>query len=248
MPGLHKWLIAVALALVVAGVGGIVVHHDPASGQAVPGPGRGSGTTVAATTTTTAPAGASSIPVPTVAAGPAAGSAALAAGMITPTDMGGYYRIDSGAAATIVDSAPCLAGLSPSASQAGRAQTALLGPDLHSLPTIVEVAASYSGQAPASIYREVVAAVDACPSFTVTFGGTPLAVPLKPATIPPVGLADTVWSGTAPYAGSNLEFRLGVVLAGHTVVAMMWIDSVPPSAAIMGDFTSTLSAALGKLA
>lgn len=168
--------------------------------------------------------------------------------MITPTDMGGYYRIDPASAAAILDSAPCLAGLAGSPSQAGRADTALLGPDLHSLPTIVEVAASYPGQEPAAVYRQVVTAVAACPSFHLTFGGTPLAVPLQAISIPPVGLADDTWAGTAAYAGGNLRLEVGVVLVGHTLVALMWIDSVPPSAAIMGDFTSTLSAVLGKLA
>lgn len=249
MPGLHKWLTAAALALLASGVGGVIAHRSPGAGGMTDGP-------VPPTTaarpggapTTAAAAQASAVPAPPVPAGPAASSAALAAGLITPTDMGGYYRVDGPTAADILDSAPCLAGLSPSSSQVGRAQTALLGPDLHSVPTVVEVVGSYAGQTPASVYREVVAAVESCPSFNLTFGGTPLAVPLKPGHIAPVGLADTTWVGTAPYSGSSLELQLGVVLDGHSVVAMMWIDRVPPSDAIMGDFTSTLSAALGKLA
>jgi hypothetical protein len=168
--------------------------------------------------------------------------------MITPTDMGGYYRVDPPVAASIVASAPCLAGLEPSASQVGRAGTGLLGPDLHSVPTIVELAASYRGQKPATIYRDVVTAVDACPSFGVTFGGSRLAVPLEAVQIPPVGMADSAWSGTVAYSGVTLRLQLGVVLDGHTILALMWIDTQPPSAAVMGNFTSTLSLALGKLA
>lgn len=250
MTGPHRWLLALSVALLIAGAGGIVAH-----GRLGPPPAtRASASVAPSSATTVAPApvapttSTTLVAAPTVPPGPAAGSAALAAGMIDPTDMGGYYRIDASAAASVLHSAPCLAGLTSSTSDVGRADTALLGPDYHSVPTIVEAVSSYSGQVPAAVYRAVVAAVDACPSFSVTFGGIPLAVPLRSMSIPPVGLASSAWSGTVPYSGSTIEFELGVVLDGHSVVALMWFDSVPPAAAIMGDFTSTLSAALGKLA
>ena len=248
MPGLHKWLLALSAALLISGAGGVLTHsrssqRDPVS---APVPVR---STASSSSLPPAPASPTTlVPAPAVPPGEPADSATLAAGMITPTDMGGYYRIDSSAAATILHSAPCLAGLTSSSADTGRADTALLGPDYHSVPTIVEVVASYSGQQPAAVYRAVVAAVDACPSFAVNFGGTALGVPLRRITIPAVGLASTAWAGTVPFAGSNLELQVGVVLDGHSVVALMWIDSVPPSAAVMGDFTSTLSVALGKLA
>lgn len=247
MTGLPRWLTAFCVALLAAGAGGVVTHREPGRGAAATQPpaSRPAPTSPASTrpAPTTAP-----VPAPTVPPGPAAGSATLAAGMITPTDMGGYYRVDPATAVAITGSAPCLAGLEPSASQAGRAETALLGPDEHSVPTIVELAASYPGQEPATIYREVATAVNACPAFGLTFGGTRIEVPLKPLEIPPVGLADSAWSGIVGYAGTNLQVQLGVVLDGHIVLSLMWIDSDPPSAAIMGNFSSTLSAAIGKLA
>lgn len=256
MPGPLRWLTAVALALLLAGAGGVIAHdrnHTPPGPSALGRAPTRTRSTIPAPTTispaTTSPQTTSPpVVVPTIPAGSAESSADLAAGMVTPTDMGGYYRIDPSAASSILDSAPCLASLQPSASQGGRAETALLGPDLHSVPTIVEVAASYLGQEPASVYRAVVSAVRACPSFRLTFGGTTLSVPLRPTTVPPVGLADMTWSGPVAYAGTTLAVQLGVVVQGHTVVAMMWVDTDPPSAAIMGDFTSTLSLVIGKLA
>lgn len=250
MPGLHKGLTALSLALLAAGAAGVATHRDPPTGPGIGAAARAP-VTAPATTVPAAPGDAPSttlVPVPTVPAGPVADSAQLAAGMLDPTDMGGYYHVDGSVASATVASAPCLAGLGPSSRQAGRAQTALLGPDLHSLPAFVEVVASYPGQAAASVYQEVVAAVSACPRFAITFGGTPLAVPLTSESIPPVGLASSAWSGTAPYGGSTLRFHVGVVLDGHSVLALVWIQNVPPDAAIMGNFTSTLSAALGKLA
>lgn len=241
MPGLHKWLLASSVALLLSGAGGVAAHGGSTSTRGVP-----ARTPARPASPTTATAGAATtVPAPT---GPPADSAALASGTITPTDMGGYYHLDESAAASIGHSAPCLAGLTSSSAASGRADTALLGPDYHSLPTIVEVVRSYPGQQPGAVYRDVVATVDACPSFALTFGATPLQVPLRPMSIPPVGLASSAWAGTAPYSGSNLEVQLGVVLDGHSVVALMWIDGVPPSPAVMGDFTSTLSVAVGKLA
>ena len=248
MPGLHKWLTATSLALLVAGAVGAATHRSP--GPAAPA--GASQTSVPARTAappSTAPGPTTTLPdVPSIPAGPVPGSAQLAANLLDPTDMGGYYHVYPSVAASMLASAPCLAGLGPSASQSGRAQEALLGPDLHSLPTFVEVVASYPGQTAASVYQEVVTALHACPRFAITFGGTPLAVPLVAKSIPPVGLASRAWAGTVAYDGSNLKIQVGAVLDGHTVVALIWIDRVPPEAAIMGGFTSTLSAALGKLA
>src|SRR5579875_2503168 len=117
MPGLHRWLASFCVALLAAGAVGVATHRDrdtaagrrPASpaGTAIPG----------------------SVPVPTTTLGPVARSASLSAAMLTSTDVGGRYRTDPAAAAALVASAPCLAGLEPSPFQAGRADTALLGPD-----------------------------------------------------------------------------------------------------------------------
>ncbi len=235
MWGLDRWLRAACVALLAAGAAGAVTHRSPA------------GHTDAAGRSASSPA-AGSAPATSLPSGPVPGSAALASGMITPAEMGGHYRADAGQAAAVLDSAPCLAGLQPSARQAGRAATALLGPDPHAVPTIVELAASYPGSEAGAVYQDVVAAVGACPAFDFAFGGSPVSVPLTPGTIPPVGVADQVWSGDFTYSGSPLRLQVAVVLDGQTVLALLWVDSVPPAAAVPGGFTSTLSAALGKLA
>ena len=235
MWGLDRWLGVACAALLAAGAVGMVTtsRHGPSA---------------PAVSTATLRRPAAGGPATSIPSGPVPGSTGLASAMINPTDMGGYYRIDPSQAAAILNSAPCLAGLQPSAGQAGRADTALLGPDLHSVPTIVEVAASYPRGAAEAVYRDVVAAIGACPRFAFSFGGSTVSVPLLAGTIPPVGVADQVWAGSFPYGGVTLRLQVGVVLDGQTVLALMWIDSIPPAAAIMGDFPSTLSAALGKLA
>ncbi len=235
MWGLHRWLGSACAVLLAAGAVGVATRSR-------------SGLSATADPTVTlrhAPAGGPATSVPTASV---PDSSVLSAAMINPKDMGGYYRVDPSQATAISNSAPCLAGLQPSNRQAGRADTALLGPDLHSVPTIVEIAASYTAGTAEAVYRDVVAAVGACPSFGFSFGGSGVSATLVAGTIPPVGVADQVWSGTFTYAGASLSLQLGVVLDGQTVVTLMWLDSVPPAAAIMGGFTSTLSAALGKLA
>lgn len=195
----------------------------------VPGP---------ATTTATAPAGGP----------PGPGTGDLENGLVTPTDMGGYYRVDAASATTVLDSAPCLAVFQASPAQSGRAVTALIGPDAHSVPMFVEVVQSYPGAVAADVYRNVVTAVSGCPELGFDFGGTPVRAPITPLAIPPVGDSDHVWSGNFSYSGQTFSAQLGVVLTGRTVLGLLWVDTVPPSAAVMGNFTSTLSLAIGKLA
>ena len=162
--------------------------------------------------------------------------------------MGGYYRTESTAAAQLIDSAPCLASLQPSPADAGRAVTALLGPDRHSLPAIYEVMDSFAGGRSTAVYRSVVSAIGACPALHFAFGGSVASVPLAGFSIPAVGDADRVWSGSFASGGTSFEVQVGVVLDATTVLTMVWVDSVPPSAAIMGSFDSTVSLAIGKLA
>ncbi|HET9076337.1 MAG TPA: hypothetical protein VFN68_05355 [Acidimicrobiales bacterium] len=235
MPGLHRWLASCCAALLAAGAVGVATHRGPGAPA-----GRPAGTTVPA-----APAG--TTPVPTTTLGPVAGSAALSARLIGPGDLGGHYTADPGAAAAVLASAPCLAGLEPSPSQAGRAATALLGPGAHSLPAVVELAASYSGREPAAIYQQVVAAVSACPAFGLGFGGATLSVPLTPSALPPVGVADSAWAGMVPFAGSNLAVQLAVVLDGHTVLGLLRLGPGPVPAAGSGGFAAALATAVGKL-
>jgi hypothetical protein len=233
---LPRLLLAVASALLVAGVVGLATHHSGAT-RAVDAPATAS-TTPTGSTATTGPA----------AGSPGPGTAPLNAGLVTPTDMGGYYRVVPAAAASLLDSAPCLAALQPSPTQGGRALTALLGPNRHSVPYLVEDVASYPGARSSAVYRSLVTSIDACPSLTFGFDGAAIAVRIAASSIPLVGDADQVWTGSFTAAGVSFTFQLGAVLDGPAVLAVIWIDSVPPSPAIEGNFTSTVSLAIGKLA
>lgn len=235
MSVLERLLGGAVAALLVAGtaasVGG-VGHRAPRPASAV--------------APTTTAAGTASPPAASGPPGPA--SDQLRSGLITPTDMGGYYRVDEASATALLDSAGCLAVLQPAAGQSGRAVTGLLGPDANSVPTVVEVVASYPGSVAADVYRNVVAAIGGCPSLAFTFGGTPVRAPITAGSIPPVGDSVHVWSGRFDIGSLAFSVQVGAVLAGRTVIGLIWIDRVPPSAAVMGNFTSTVSLAIGKLA
>jgi hypothetical protein len=241
----QRLLMTLSVALLVAGLIGAATHgsghRHPATATRPTGPA-----TAPRSTTATRPATRTS----TAPGRPGPGAAALEAGLVTPTDMGGYYRVTPTAAASLLDSAPCLAALQPSPVQSGRAATALLGPDSHSVPTIVEEVASYPSTSSRSVYRSVAASLDSCPSLSFDFAGTTVTSRLARSSIPPVGDADQVWAGTFadPGAGASFTVQVGAVLDGPDVLAVIWIDTVAPSPAIMGTFTSTLSLAIGKLA
>ena len=260
MSALERLLLALAVVLFGVGTGTAVAksgRHAPAAsgvtrGTAPVAPGSTTaGPTTAAPTApppTTAPSP-TTAPVPAGGGGPPGpGTADLENGLVTPTDMGGYYRVDAASATALLDSAPCLAVFQASPSQSGRAATALLGPDTHSVPMFVEVVQSYPGATAADVYRNIVTALGGCPRLGFGFGGTVVQAPITPTPIPPVGDADQVWSGDFSYSGQNFSAEIGVVLTGRSVLGLLWIDTVPPSAAIMGNFTSTLSLAIGKLA
>lgn len=242
MTGVQKLILAAAIALIGAGLGGVATHRGPTRtlvhrSVPVPSTARPPGPSAPVTSATT-----------TVPAGPAPTSSDLAGGMITPTDMGGYYRVSPDSAVSFLAASPCLASLQPSSAQAGRAVMGLLGPDEFSIPTIFEAAASYPGAAAGTAYHNAVGAVAACTAFGTEFGSAKVSVPLTAYSIPPVGDADQAWQGRFAYAGAQFSFHIGLVLDGQTVLSLVFIDSLPPAAAIMGGFTSTLSLAIGKLA
>lgn len=170
--------------------------------------------------------------------------------MVTPTDMGGYYQIEPAAGAAVFDSASCLAELRASPGQSGWAYTALIGPNLYGVPTIVETAVSYPGSSAASVYRALVETMSskACTTFGFQFYGTAEKVPVTRFTIPAVGDSDSVWHGQFSLPGRTEEVQVGLVLHGRIVLNMVYVDTVPPSDPIMGSFVSTLSNAIGKLA
>ena len=179
---------------------------------------------------------------------PGPGTGTLEDGLITPTDMGGYYRVVPSAGSTLLSSAPCLAVLGPASGQSGRALTALLGPDQHSVPTVVEEVSSYPGATAGTRYRADVSTLRSCRYLTFDFGGTEVTARLALSVIPSVGDADQVWAGSFSTAGAAFTIQLGLVLDAQEVLALVWIDSVPGSDPVMGGFTSTLSLAIGKLA
>lgn len=236
---------ALCAALLAAGAAGAVTHRGDHAGH--PARAGGTSTTTAPPTPTSGPP-ASATPTTVVTGPPGPASTTLGAGLVTPTDMGGYYRVVPSSGEALLDSSPCLAEFQPSPAESGRALTALLGPDSHSVPTFVEEVASYPGTSSRPVYESIVAALDACSSFSFSFGGTATTARIAPFSIPPVGDAVRVWAGPFTADGSAFTIQLGVVLDGQDVLALIWIDSNPPSDPIMGSFTSTVSLAIGKLA
>ena len=255
----QRVLIAVCAALLVAGGAGAATHQG-ASGHRTGAPTTGPGHRIGAPTTgptaggsaVTAPLTTTSRPDPSSApppgSGPPPASTALAAGLVTPTDMGGYYRIVPSAASGFLASAPCLDALQGAPAPVGRAETALLGPDTYSMPMIIEEVVSYPWGRSASVYDSAARAVDRCPDLSFAFSGAPVHAHLSPGSIPPVGDADRVWAGVFSYAGTSFSLQLGLVLDGPSALAVVWVDSIPPAPAVMGGFTSTVSLAIGKLA
>lgn len=234
MRDMTRLLTGVSLALLAAGGAGVATHRGD----------RGTPPARVATTVTPPP---SSAPT-TRPSPPPPDAAALQQGLVTPTDMGGYYRTTPASASALFASSPCLAAAAGPAAPAARAATALLGPDAYSVPTIVEAVASYGGRGATAAYQAAVKGLAACPELTFGFGGDTVHAALRPRSIPPVGEADAVWAGQFGAFGATFSVQVGTVLQGQDVLLLAWIDIVPPSGAIMGSFVSTLSLAIGKLA
>jgi hypothetical protein len=230
-------LLGVCLAIIGAGIAGVATHgasgHHPAASATTTLPP----TTPAPTSTST-----------TAPAGPGASSQVLGANMLTPTDLGGFYRVNAGAASALVRSAPCLAGLGPSPSQSGSASTGLAGPDAGGLPFITEIGASYPGGTAAGVYQQVVAALKACSTFSATIEGVTDHVPLSEGNLQQLGDASTEFEGTFSSAGRTQKLQVGVALSGQNVICIVWVAPTSGYNPIYGDLPSTLSAAIGKLA
>lgn len=244
-PRLRVLAVAVAV-LLVAGGAGVATHGGP--GRPAP----------RATTATAQAGGAAGQPgSPTSVIRPAAatatvppgrppGSAALEAGLVTPTDMGGYYRVVPQATTDLLAAAPCLTVLDDGPGQGGRALTGLLGPDDHSVPAIYEVVLSFPGAGAASAFRALAAAVASCRGFAFGFGGATVHASLRTESIPPVGDDDRAWTGSFGAFGASFTVQIGAVLVGHELLALAWVDTVPSSDPVMGSFASTVSLAIGK--
>lgn len=219
--------------------------RGPASPDLAAGAGSGATTVLTLPTSTLATSDRRATPGP--------GTSYLSANLIDPTDMGGYYQVSTKAASTFLGSAPCLASLQPGHSQDGHSQDGhaaevLYGPDLYSVPEMVEVVSSYPSSSATAAYRDVAGSIGGCRPLSFDFGGSRVGATLTAGSIPPVGNADRVWSGRFTYQGRSMSVQLGVVLAGQTVISIVWIDTVPGSDPIMGNFVSTISVAIGKLA
>ena len=182
----------------------------------------------------------------TTAGGSGPDSAALAAGMLAPVDLGGFYRINDPYAAALLATAPCLAGVGAAQVQDGRAFTGLIVPGGH--PAVVEVAVSFPGSGSAEVFQSVNAALTSCTSFSADLGGTEVSLPIVPEQVPAVGDASAAYSGKFSVAGGSESLQVAVVLDGKIVLLVVYIDTVPPSNAIYGDLPSTVGAAIGKLA
>jgi hypothetical protein len=233
-------LLGVCVAVIGTGIAGVATHQSD-------------GHHLTTTATTRAPATSASTSVPattstTTAAGPGASSQALAANMLTPTDLGGFYRTNTGFAASVIRSAPCLAGLGPSPSQSGMASTGLVGPDAGGLPFIAEIAGSYPGATSAAVYQQVTAALKACSTFSASIEGVSDHVPLSEGNLQQLGDASAQFEGSFNSGGRAERMQVGVALSGQDVVCVVWVAATAGYNPIYGDLPSTLSAAIGKLA
>lgn len=225
-------MVAATLAAGIAGAATIGPDHTTSAH-----------TNASATTTSTSVA---TPPATTVPGGPGPSSAVLAAGMLAPVDLGGFYRVNDPYASGVLSTAPCLAGVGPSQAQSGRAFVGLVVPGGH--PAITEVAVSYPGSAAEQVYQSVNQTLAACAAFSVNLEGSGATVQMTRQNLPPVGDASSAFGGTFTVSGRSETLQVEVVLDGKIVLVVVYVDTVPASNAIYGDMPSTVGAAIGKLA
>ena len=230
-------LLGLCGALIAAGVVGVTTHGSASAHRA------GASTTV--TSATSIPTGSSTTEPVT---GPGATSQALAADLITPTDLGGFYRVNPAAGVALVRSAPCIAGLGPSPTQNGNASAGLVGPDAGGLPFITEILSSYPRGTATAVYQQVETALRSCPNFTANIEGTQEHVALSEGNLQPVGDASSEFEGSFNAGGRAEKLQVGLALSGQNVVCIVWVAAAAGYNPIYGDLPSTLSAAIGKAA
>lgn len=245
MSAIVRWLLALAAAIVVAGVVGVAVHSSPShrvTAGRTPATSRPS-TTVAhrRSTTTTAHGGTSAGSGP-----PGPSSATLEAGLLIPNDLGGYFLVEPSEGAAFLASAPCLAGLGPASSQSGRAVTGLVDSTYGSLPEIVEVVTSYPGAGDVGVYRALVTTLGACRNFTVSVRGSSITVPLAAGQMPQLGEASSLYQGQFTQAGRTEQLGIALAADNNEVVMVAYVDTQPPTTTFFGGVQATLSAAIGK--
>jgi hypothetical protein len=230
-------------ALLAAGVVGAVSVNDKRHTR--PGSTVASAKTGGSAVPTTGRTPPTSSTLPTSST-PPAGSAALASGLVQPSDMGGYYHPSPQTLLSFLGSAPCLAALQPSPAQSGRAVQALVTADSFAVPQIFEVVSSYPTTRAASVYGSVTAVLDSCRSFSFAFNGIQQRGRLAAASLPAVGDKVQAWSVPFSAGGDQLVLDMAAVLQGDDVFFIGWADRAAGSDPIMGSFQSTVSLAIGK--
>lgn len=239
MSRLERLLLAACVAVVAAGSGAALTGLGK-SPTAVP-----PGTPSASPVSSTAPS--SPLPPPQTTI-PASSSSVLETGLLDPTDLGGYYRVNRAAGAELLHSAACLGPLGPSSGPVGEASEGLVGPDEGGLPFIGEIVASYPGSAAAGVYGSLNAALRACHLFSADIAGALVRVPLQEGAIAQRGEASSEFGGSFSAGGRQETLQIGLALQGADVICVVWVDLAAGTNPIMGDLPSTLSAAIGKLA
>lgn len=232
---LELGLLGLCGAVVAAGLVGVSTHDSASTHRAAPSTTVTPATSVPPRSITTAPAG------------PGPSSQALAANLLAPPDLGGFYRVNPAVGAALIRSAPCVAGLGPSQAQSGSASVGLVGPDAGGLPFITEIVASYPGSAASGVYQQVEAALMSCTNFAANVEGTQEHVPLVEGNLQPVGDASSEFEGSFNAAGRAERLQVGLALSSQDVVCVVWVAAAGYNP-IYGDLPSTLSAAIGKLA
>jgi hypothetical protein len=245
-----KVLAAAVVAVLVAGGAGAATVHRPGAATLQRSGARLPGTEGTAGPQRTAPQSTPSVPVtvaPTVPGVPPS-SVVLTAGLLDFADLGGFYDPKPADSAQQLASSPCLARLAPLGA-ASTAQTYFAGPDYGEVPAINEVVGGFTGAGAAAAYAHDVAVLGSCTPLTATVDGVTGSARLAPvaATLPP-GDTESAFSGTAPAGGRTWSVNVGIVQEAQLVVVVVYIDTVPPSDAIYGNFPSTVAAAAGKLA
>ncbi|MDQ6784500.1 MAG: hypothetical protein M3063_13885 [Actinomycetota bacterium] len=244
MRNVSRLILAVCVALVAAGVGGLIVHHGHTPVAASP---RGSGTV--ATPTTPAGSGRVTAPSPTTTAPSVTvpSDATLQANLIIPNDLGGYYHPVPAESAKQWAGSGCLVPLGHPSGTARQAVQFLEGPYFGGLPLINEQLDAFpSVDAASSTYRSLAATLGACPAPMFAVYGNAVSVTLSP--LPIAGLGDEAASvqGTYQLHGKAEQLTVAVVRRGSTIVVFAYADTVPASNKVLGDVTSTVRAAAGK--
>jgi hypothetical protein len=255
----ERWLSLAVATLAAAGVVGLFSvggsNARATSGVGAPGPGVAGAPSLpggtappglpAGTGATAAPGlpGAQSTPTAT-----APGSAELQAALLSPADLGGFVRpLSPEAASEVFSSAPCFSDLSVSM-PSSTVETALAGAAGPGLPLVVEWLGSYPGGQADRAYAAAATALRACGHFRVDVEGVARSVDVTRSDLGPFAMPSVVMRGRFAADGGTEQVGVAVVRSGQVVLALVYVDGVPPVYPVFGNLQSTLVTAAGKLA